>query len=51
MVVWGLGRGECESLFIWSVTERPTELGRKENPAKSPKSNIPTYVTFNRRHF
>lgn len=31
MVVWGLGRGECDSLFLWSVTERPSELDRKEN--------------------
>ena len=39
MVVWGLGRGECESLFIWSVTEKPTELDRKENPREKQPSN------------
>lgn len=34
MVVWGLGRGECESLFIWSVTKKPSELDGKENLVK-----------------
>lgn len=34
MVVWGLGRGESDSLFIWSVTGRPSELDREENLVK-----------------
>lgn len=37
MVVWGLGRGESDSLFMWSVTERRSELDRKENLIKSAK--------------
>lgn len=34
MVVWGLGRGECDSLFMWSVTGRPRELDREGNLVK-----------------
>lgn len=45
MVVWGLGRGDCESLFMWSVTERPSELDKTQNFGKKESKQIPIAIT------
>lgn len=45
MVVWGLGRGDCESLFMWSVTERPSELDKTQNVVEKESNQTPIAIT------